>query len=93
MDSKITPVNNVLSVRLSQVDIKMLSSTSSGAKESCSLLYYDEVINTADSTTPSILMVDEVFPARNKGTLKPAPTAPNFQEVCNFKQIFPATAW
>ena len=44
MDSNTTPVINVLSVRLSQVDIKMLSSTSSDAKESCSLLCYDEVI-------------------------------------------------
>ena len=44
MDSKTTPDSNVVSVRLSQVDIKMLSSTSGGGQESCSLLGYDEVI-------------------------------------------------
>ena len=44
MDSKTTPDSNVVSVRLSQVDIKMLSSSSGGGQESCSLLCYDEVL-------------------------------------------------
>ena len=44
MDSKTTPDSNVVSFRLSQVDIKLLSSSSGGGQESCSLVCYDEVL-------------------------------------------------
>ena len=43
-DSKKTPESNVVPVRLSQVDINMLSSSSGGGKEKCSLLCYDEAL-------------------------------------------------
>jgi len=43
-DSKKTPDSNVVPVRLSQVDINMLSSSSGGGQEKCSLLCYDEAL-------------------------------------------------
>ena len=44
LDSKTTPMQNVLSVSLSRVDIKMLFSTSTVGSDSSTLLCYEDVI-------------------------------------------------
>ena len=44
IDSNITPMQKVVSVSLSQVDITMLTSTSTGAMESSSLLCYADLM-------------------------------------------------